>query len=64
MTEKSTQKYYQPEYNEEAWDEKNFFSFMVFINKKEAQDAFPSLKILEYYPIDIEDPVIVSDNKR
>jgi hypothetical protein len=47
-------KYYQPEYNEKVWDEKDFHSWFIFHDKKRAEEAFPGIKILELENNDIE----------
>jgi hypothetical protein len=51
--------YYQPENNEEIWEEEGFYSFMVNLSKKQARTDFPTLKILTYKDDDIEDPTFV-----
>lgn len=51
--------YYQPEYDEEVWEEAGFWSFFAYADKDTAIRGFPSLKILTYHDGDIEDVVIV-----
>jgi hypothetical protein len=51
--------YYQPEYDKKAWGKREFFSFMVYLSKKQAQENFPGLRIIEYQDEDIENPTFV-----
>jgi hypothetical protein len=55
-------RYYQPEYNQEIWEQAGFFSFMVYKSKQIAQKDFPMLRIDTYSGTDIEDPEFVDDN--
>ena len=60
-TPKAKIKYYQPEYNEDIWEENGFHSWFIFNSKEVAQSAFPTLIINEYCGDDIEDPEFVDN---
>lgn len=50
---------YQPEHDEDEWNEQGFHSFMVYANQEDAQADFPNLTIFPFYITDIEEPTIL-----
>ena len=51
---------YQPEYDEELWQDRGFCSFMAFRTEDECRRVFPTLDPVRYDEDDIEDLAIVS----
>ena len=51
---------YQPEYDEELWQDTGFCSFMAFRTQDECRRVFPTLDPVRYDENDIEDLTIVS----
>jgi hypothetical protein len=55
----NTVRYYQPVFDAELWEQRNFDSFMVYRRKCNAKKDFPTLTILTLRNGDIEHPVFV-----
>lgn len=51
--------YYQPEFDDDIWEEKEFHSWYIFHDKDIAENAFPDLDIIEMRDNDVKDPVFV-----